>query len=193
MIASGGDAFLVLVLVGDTLLAMIVWINGAFGSGKTTTAGLLTERLEGAKVFDPEYVGYMLMPFVESPTGDFQDLPLWRHLVVQTMTGLATQHPRVWVAPMSLINAAYRTEIFDGLRAAGVEVREYVLTLPEKQLRARIDADQLDTQARQWRQDHVAQALTTFAALTDAHVIDGTQPPEHVTDAITADLSADGG
>jgi hypothetical protein len=68
--------------------AMMLWINGAFGAGKTTTAGLVTKLLEGAKVFDPEYVGYMLMPFVESPTGDFQDLPLWRHLVVQTMTGL---------------------------------------------------------------------------------------------------------
>jgi hypothetical protein len=50
---------------------MIVWINGAFGSGKTTTAGLLTKRLDGAKLFDPEYVGYLLMSFVESPTGRF--------------------------------------------------------------------------------------------------------------------------
>jgi len=73
--------------------AMILWINGAFGAGKTTTAGLVTKRLEDAKVFDPEYVGYMLMPFIKSPTGDFQDLPLWRHLVIQTMTGLAQQHP----------------------------------------------------------------------------------------------------
>jgi hypothetical protein len=59
-------------VVDGTLLVMIVWINGAFGVGKTT-AGLLTKRLDGAKVFDPEYVGHMLMPFVESPTGDFQD------------------------------------------------------------------------------------------------------------------------
>ena len=36
----------------------------------------------GAKLFDPEYVGYLLMPFVESPTGDLQDLPLWGHLVM---------------------------------------------------------------------------------------------------------------
>ena len=34
--------------------AMILWINGAFGAGKTTTAGLVTKRLEDAKVFDPE-------------------------------------------------------------------------------------------------------------------------------------------
>lgn len=168
--------------------AMILWINGAFGVGKTTTANLMMKRLDGAKVFDPEHVGYLLMSFVESPTGDFQDLPLWRHLVIQTMTGLAQQHPQTWVAPMSLINAAYRTEIFDGIRAAGVDLREVILTVPEQQLRDRIDGDQMDTKARRWRQDHVTQALTTFATLTDAHFIDASQLPEQVAEAAAAEI-----
>jgi hypothetical protein len=128
----------------------------------------------------------MLMPFVESPTGDFQDLPLWRRLVMQTMTGLAQQYPHVWVAPMSLINAAYRTEILDGIRAAGVDLCEVVLTLPEQQLRTRIDADQVETKACQWRQDHVTQALTTFASLADAHFVDASQTPDEVADAVAA-------
>ncbi|AVT42008.1 AAA family ATPase [Plantactinospora sp. BB1] len=165
---------------------MILWINGAFGAGKTTTASLVTKRLDGAKVFDPEYVGYMLMPFVESPTGDFQDLPLWRHLVIQTMTGLAQQHPHTWVVPMSLINVAYRTEIFDGIRAAGADLREVILRVPEQQLRNRIDDDQVEAKARQWRQDHVTQALTTFASLADAHFVDASQPPEQVAEAVLA-------
>lgn len=168
--------------------AMILWINGAFGAGKTTTAGLVTKRLPGAKVFDPEYVGYMLMPFVESPTGDFQDLPLWRHLVIQTMTGLAQQHPHTWVAPMSLINVDYRAEIFTGIRAAGVELREVILTVSEKELRIRIDEDAVDTKARRWRQDHVTQALNTFASLTDAHFIDASQPPDEVAEAVAAHM-----
>ncbi|MEV0610847.1 AAA family ATPase [Polymorphospora rubra] len=167
---------------------MIVWINGAFGSGKTTTAGLLTKRLDGAKLFDPEHVGFMLMPFVESPTGDFQDLPLWRHLVIEAMTGLARQYRHPWVAPMSLINAAYRAEILGGIRGAGVEVHEFVLAVPEDRLRARIDTDQVEVKARRWRHDHVDQALTTFAALTDATFIDGTQPPEEVAEAVLTRL-----
>ena len=170
------------------MLAMIVWINGAFGAGKTTTAGLVAKHSAGAKVFDPEYVGYMLMPFVESPTGDFQDLQLWRHLVIQAMTGLAQQHPATWIAPMSLINADYRAEIFDGIRAAGVDLREVVLQLPEQLLRARIDADQVETNARGWRQDHVTQALTTFATLNDAHFIDASQPPEQVAEAVATHI-----
>ena len=163
---------------------MIVWINGAFGAGKTTTAGLLAKALDGAKLFDPEYVGFMLTSFVPSPTGDFQDLPLWRHLVVETMAGLAQQYPHPWVAPMSLINASYRAEILGGLRGRGVEVREFILTVPEDRLRARIDADRVEAQARQWRHDHVSQASATFAALTDATFIDGSRPAEQVAEAV---------
>jgi predicted kinase len=165
---------------------VIIWINGPFGVGKTTTAGLLAKRLDDAKIFDPEYVGYMLMRFVETPTGDFQDLPLWRRLVVETMTGLAREYPYTWIAPMSLINGAYRAEILGGIRAAGVDLLEVVLVLPEAQLRARIDADQVEINARQWRQDHVAQALATFGSLTGACFIDASQAPESIVEAALA-------
>ena len=101
---------------------MIVWINGAFGAGKTTTARLLTESLPDARLFDPEFLGSMLTAFVTPPTGDFQDLPLWRHLVVQTVTGLDRHHPGIWIVPMSLLVPAYRAEILGGIRAAGVDV-----------------------------------------------------------------------
>lgn len=165
---------------------MIVWINGAFGAGKSLTAGLVTERIPEAKIFDPEYVGYMLMPFVSSPTGDFQDMALWRQLVVSAMTGLAREYPHPWVAPMSLINPGYRSEILGGIRGAGVDVREVILAVPEERLRERIDADERDTNARNWRQEHVTQAVTTFAGLTDACFVDGTRTPDEVADAVVA-------
>jgi hypothetical protein len=98
---------------------VIVWINGAFGAGKSTTAGLLLESLEGARLFDPEYVGYLLQRFVPVPTGDFQDLPLWRTLTVQTLAGLDREHPGTWVVPMTLVNGGYRAEIHGGLRRLG--------------------------------------------------------------------------
>ncbi|MEE3922370.1 hypothetical protein V2I01_41005 [Micromonospora sp. BRA006-A] len=43
---------------------MIVWLNGAFGVGKTTTARLLTNALPDARLFDPEFLGSMLTAFV---------------------------------------------------------------------------------------------------------------------------------
>jgi uridine kinase len=54
---------------------LIIWLNGAFGSGKTTLTGELHRRIPDAVVFDPEDVGYVLMQAVPAPTGDFHDLP----------------------------------------------------------------------------------------------------------------------
>ena len=40
---------------------MIIWINGTFGSGKTTTAYELHNRIKHSFVYDPERFGYVLM------------------------------------------------------------------------------------------------------------------------------------
>jgi broad-specificity NMP kinase len=40
---------------------VIIWLNGTFGAGKTTTARQLAGRLANARHFDPELVGYLLM------------------------------------------------------------------------------------------------------------------------------------
>ena len=37
---------------------MIIWINGAFGSGKTQVAHELKRRLENSFIYDPEQIGY---------------------------------------------------------------------------------------------------------------------------------------
>lgn len=36
---------------------MIVWINGAFGAGKTTTGRELIELIPNSTLFDPEVIG----------------------------------------------------------------------------------------------------------------------------------------
>jgi len=36
---------------------MILWINGAFGSGKTATANKLSRKLPNSFIYDPENVG----------------------------------------------------------------------------------------------------------------------------------------
>ncbi len=57
---------------------MIVWLNGAFGAGKTTAAYELHRRLEHSFVYDPENAGCFLrknMP-EECHTPDFQDMVL---------------------------------------------------------------------------------------------------------------------
>jgi hypothetical protein len=52
---------------------VIVWLNGAFGAGKTATGAELQPLVPGARLFDPETVGYMLRPnLADHPVRDFQ-------------------------------------------------------------------------------------------------------------------------
>jgi hypothetical protein len=61
---------------------VIIWLNGTFGAGKTTTGMELAGRLANARLFDPEEVGYLLMRTLEDHEfRDFQDLAPWRELV----------------------------------------------------------------------------------------------------------------
>ena len=39
---------------------MIIMINGAFGSGKTSAADALQPRIENSMIYDPEEIGYMV-------------------------------------------------------------------------------------------------------------------------------------
>ena len=38
----------------------LIWINGAFGSGKTQTAYELNARISDSFVYDPENMGYFI-------------------------------------------------------------------------------------------------------------------------------------
>ena len=92
---------------------MIVWINGAFGGGKTTLAQELHRRLPDALPFDPEYVGAVMVKWAPpAPSGDFQDIPLWRKMTAQFAIGLAADYSRTLIVPMTVVNSQYRNEIF---------------------------------------------------------------------------------
>ncbi|AOO60311.1 hypothetical protein [Bacillus velezensis] len=43
---------------------MIIWINGAFGSGKTQTAFELHRRLKPSYVYDPEKMGFAMRSMI---------------------------------------------------------------------------------------------------------------------------------
>ncbi|MCR6486102.1 AAA family ATPase [Amycolatopsis sp. OK19-0408] len=131
---------------------MIVWLNGTFGAGKTTTARELAALL-GARTFDTEFVGYLLRTAFPEPAGDFQHLPLWRPLVVEN-TARVHEHAGTLVVPQTILVEAYAREIFDGLADRGIAVEHFVLHASPGELRRRIEGSE-DTAARRWRLDHV--------------------------------------
>lgn len=58
---------------------MIVWLNGAFGVGKTSAAGELRDVLPQGRLHDPERLGWLLQRTVGRwQPGDYQHLSSWR-------------------------------------------------------------------------------------------------------------------
>jgi len=145
---------------------VIVWLNGTFGAGKTTTAGRLLPLLPGTRLFDPEFVGYMLQPFLEDhPVSDFQHWPPWRNLVVATAHELAGFTGQHLIAPQTVLSRDYLEQIFTGLRAAGLPVFHVLLDADEAVLRRRIEGS---GEASQWRLDHLTEYRTARAWMTAA-------------------------
>jgi hypothetical protein len=151
---------------------VIIWINGAFGAGKTTLAEELHRRLPDAVFYDPEYVGYILRRWVPVPTGDFQDLPSWRELVIATALSLRRHHAETLIVPMTLISGAYLSEILGGLAAAGEETLHVFLDLDAGVLHQRItdrvlvpdDPDQ-DQEAREFCYRNMDRAIAFAGCL----------------------------
>ncbi|MBW5483818.1 NUDIX hydrolase [Streptomyces bambusae] len=184
---------------------MIVWINGAFGAGKTSTARELTGLLPDSTVYDPELVGGALMRLLPreraDEVSDFQDLPSWRRLVVDAAAALLAELGGTLVVPMTLLRQEYRDEIFGALAARRIPVRHVVLDPGETILRERIahraepgpTPQQNEVRARQWACDHIpayTEALDGWLG-QDALVLDNghltpRQTAERVAEAVTS-------
>jgi 2-phosphoglycerate kinase len=95
---------------------MIIWLNGTFGVGKTTTSAGLIEALPDSRIFDSEDVGDMLRPVLNSvPVVDFQEWTPWRGLVVETAAQVLDYVGGTLVIPQTVLVESYWREIRSGL------------------------------------------------------------------------------
>jgi hypothetical protein len=112
---------------------MIVMINGSFGVGKSTVAKLLRGALPGSAVYDPEWVGSVLMRLPGwiklrgAGTDDFQDIALWRKSAVAgtRLFRLFARGPLI--VPMTFSRRAYFDEVVAGVRRLSPELRVFCL------------------------------------------------------------------
>lgn len=108
---------------------MIIWINGAFGSGKTQTAYELHRKLKNSFVYDPEQVGYFLrknMP-KEIIQGDFQNQTLWRTFNYQIIKNIYEKYNGDIIIPMTINNKSYFNEIIGKLLEDNKSIDHYIL------------------------------------------------------------------
>ncbi|MGW4704898.1 NUDIX domain-containing protein [Streptomyces sp. NPDC004285] len=185
---------------------MIVWINGTFGAGKSSTARELVDLIPNSTLYDPEVTGGGLRRLLPAKrlaeVEDYQDLPIWRRMVVDTAAALLAEVGGVLVVPMTLLRQEYRDEIFGGLAARRIEVRHVLLAPEETILRERIDGraefgdPEADARVREWCHQHLPPyraALDWLAA--DAYTLDtsaltAAEAARAVADAVRAGRAA---
>ena len=136
---------------------MIIWLNGTFGAGKTTTARQLAVRLANARHFDPELVGELLMTALEDHEfKDFQDLTPWRELVPVFTEKIACFTGQHLIAVQTVLREDYWRELAQGFRRARLDIFHVLLHVDSGVLAERIKADEVWPGACQWRLDHIS-------------------------------------
>ena len=170
----------------------MIWLNGTFGVGKSSTADELLRRIPGSRRYDPEEVGFLLRQLLpETAGGDFQDIPAWRYLVAETAVALHAHTGAQLITPMTLLRKRYADEIFDAIAGHGLSITHILLHANTQCLRDRITGHNMfpeDPQHNQrvqaWRLDHLPDYADALPWLrTSAHVIDTT----HLNSAQAAD------
>lgn len=121
-------------------MLMIIWINGAFGAGKTQTAFELHRRLPNSYVFDPENVGFYVKKNIPSELdkGDFQNYTIWREFNFSMLKYISKEYNGIIIVPMTIVNSQYFNEIIGNLRNDGIEVKHFVLHASKETLLKRL-------------------------------------------------------
>ncbi|WP_366296396.1 AAA family ATPase [Paenibacillus sp. AN1007] len=114
---------------------MIIMINGAFGSGKTSAAAALQPKIENSMIYDPEEIGYMLRKLLpeehrqeEECTDDFQDIELWRVLTVKTAREIKQKYNKHLIIPMTIYKNVNFDYIYNGLKEIDHDLHHFCLT-----------------------------------------------------------------
>jgi hypothetical protein len=174
---------------------MLIWINGAFGAGKTQTAFELRRRLSGAHVADPEHLGFALQRTL--PPGarpDFQDLATWRSAVVDILQQAEASHTGPVLVPMTIVRDEYFEEIVGGLASRGVDVRHYALVANSETLRRRLSTRIAFVRSGLRRETWAVQQIPRcVAALAQERYATHVDTDQRTTDEVVEWIAADAG
>lgn len=119
---------------------MMIWVNGAFGSGKTQTSFELHRRIPHSVIFDPEHAGSYIrknIP-VEIAKSDFQDYPMWREINYSMLNYMDSEYRGTIIVPMTVVNPRYFSEMVGKLRDEGVTVHHFTLCASKEVLLKRL-------------------------------------------------------
>ena len=137
---------------------MIIWINGSFGVGKTSTAELLKNKLDKSIIYDPEEIGGFLSNLFNHEKDDFQDYELWRTLNSDILKYMCSIYEIV-IVPMTITNINYYDEIVNKLEDDGIIINHFILCASKENIINRLDSRNNSTK---WAYDQVDKCIDVF-------------------------------
>lgn len=141
---------------------MIIWINGAFGAGKTTIAESLQKKIDNSYIYDPENIGDFFranLPKAIQKT-DFQDYPEWRQWNIHLLKKIYQEYQGDIIVPMTLYKEPAYSEMFTGLEKAELDVRHFQLEVSKAEILARLE--KRTPALYQWGAEHLTEILQEF-------------------------------
>lgn len=161
-------------------MGSLIWINGPFGVGKTTTAEIVCERA-GGLFFDPEELGFLLRDIVpkKHQSENFQDIPLWRTALIHFAHGLCNDYTPPVVMPMTIYNSIYVKEIMDSFGERGVNLFHVVLTASREIIAHRIGDRQFGESAAAFSLHHLDASLLALNQVRTDLLIDNSAITAH--------------
>ena len=152
---------------------MLIWINGAFGVGKSSVAEALREKLGKAHVYDPEMTGYFLWEvFLDEMKrkGNFQHIPLWREFNYKILKHINDSYNGVVIAPMTIYVKQYYDEIVGNLINSGITVENFILSATKHTIIERLK--QRGEKESGWEAQHIDICISAFDSCIPGHKID---------------------
>lgn len=120
---------------------MILWINGSFGSGKTSVCNELNRRIENSYIYDPEEAGFFIRDNIPPnlKNNDFQDFDLWRNFNYKMLSYIHSNFKGTVIVPMTITNEKYFDEIVGRLKSDGTNVKHFTLVASKNTLIDRLN------------------------------------------------------
>lgn len=167
---------------------MIIWINGAFGSGKTTTSYELERRIPNSFVYDPENIGFFIRKNVPKPMwkDDFQDHSLWREFNHSMLRTIESEYSGIIIVPMTIVNRQYFDEIITKLKADGVVIHHFTLMATQETLLKRLKSR--GDHKNSWPAKQIDRCITALSEdIFAKHIHTDNLTPDEILDHIARD------
>jgi len=169
---------------------VIIFVNGPFGVGKTTTVAALARYMPDALVIDPEAVGHMLWRQLPDAlhTEEFELEPVWPSVTRCVIEAVHRTYGRTVLVPMTIARPPVFAELVGALRAGRHDVHHFTLlaTAPTIRDRLRRRGEGPDRWGElSWEGLQVERCLESLAQLNFAtHIDTEHQTPEQIATTI---------